>query len=189
MATGIVVLAPQAQAAPSRQCKAINVEGDLQCLDKTVSTNQATKGESVIFTVELSLSPGTPGLAINQEIVDILPPDVELVSATPSQGSCGEFEEDKITCGPFNISSEIPGTVTVEAIPTKCGAFTNTATNPNRTLTVEAPFTVQGCQGQDKDKKKDKKEDKRKHHKKHHKKHKGGGGGIGGGIGQSSNQG
>jgi uncharacterized repeat protein (TIGR01451 family) len=148
VAVGVMALATSAQAqTPARECATFG--NGQACLEKTVSPDPVTVGETINFTIRVTNE--NTALTFNDPflLVDTLPPGLQVVSVTQSVTPPGTTPTcivggNTVTCpGPRIIPPGGAFTLTIEATPTECGDFVNTATN--QTFTVEAPFTVVGC--------------------------------------------
>ena len=120
-------------------------------IDKAVDPNPVGVGESLTFTITLTTSDVFPNIV---DVTDVLPPGVEFQSATVAPSGTGDCDyepaNNTVSCvlavlgtPPFE-----PTTVTIEAIPTQCGTFTNTATGMPATggeIADSAEFAVEGC--------------------------------------------
>jgi uncharacterized repeat protein (TIGR01451 family) len=140
-------------ATAAEVCKPTNPGSVLtMCLDKTASPDPAPVGETLTFTVTVSLQ-GPGGTATTGFITDSLPAGVTFVSATSEQGSCVYDEvSHAVTCGPFGLSGEDPAlndvTYTITVIPNSPGTITNTVSGPvglitSATVQVTEPPTPQ----------------------------------------------
>lgn len=78
------------------------------------------------LTYTLNITNNGPNVAQNVAVADNLPPNVTLVSATPSQGVCTGVSN--ITCSLGNINNAGTATVTIIVHPTQLGHISNTAT-------------------------------------------------------------
>jgi hypothetical protein len=137
----------QAQSDPEPPCQVVF------CLDKTATPNPATVGEPITFTIT-QRCPGNERGCLGQAnfpIVDTLPPEFTIVSVAPA--AC-TTTGNTVTCAETRfITPSQPYTITIVAIPTECGSFTNTVhelhPNPSNpppetarvTFTVNCPDT------------------------------------------------
>jgi uncharacterized repeat protein (TIGR01451 family) len=122
------------------------------CIEKAVELNQVGVGEPLTFIITLT----EPGLRPNfVDVTDVLPPGVEFQSVAmipPGVGSCTETAPNTVSCDGLAVDPFLfdPTTVTIEAIPTQCGTFTNIATGRPATgggvIEDSADFTVVGCE-------------------------------------------
>ncbi|MGK2858389.1 MAG: hypothetical protein ACSLFQ_14410, partial [Thermoanaerobaculia bacterium] len=78
------------------------------------------------FTYTLNVTNGGPSAATNVTTTDILPVDVELQSATPTQGSCSGTTT--VTCNLGTIANGATAIVTVAVKAKALGAISNTGT-------------------------------------------------------------
>ena len=93
-------------------------------------------GANISWTVTVSNAAGTAD-ATNVIVSDPLPAGFVLVSATPSQGTCGN---PAVTCNLGTIAAGASASVTITATaPSTCGPYTNTATG---TFGAAAPVTI-----------------------------------------------
>ena len=92
---------------------------------KTDSPDPVTAGANLTYT--LTVSNAGPDDASNVEVVDTLPGGVAFVSATPSQGSCGEAA-GVVTCDLGTIANGASATVTIVVTTGGPGVITNTVT-------------------------------------------------------------
>ncbi len=86
--------------------------------------NPVAVGSNLTFTV--SVTNQGPATATGVNLTDQLPPGLNFVSATPSQGACIN-NNGLVTCALANLTVGGIVTVTVTATPTVVGAFTNVA--------------------------------------------------------------
>jgi uncharacterized repeat protein (TIGR01451 family) len=93
-------------------------------ITKSLEPGPVTEGESVTF--ELTVINDGPDPAVNVVVMDTLPPQMTLVSATPSSGSCSGTTT--ITCNLGSLASAESATITIVATPTGTGPMTNVAT-------------------------------------------------------------
>ncbi len=87
------------------------------------SADPVLVGARLVYTV--SVTNHGPSAATGVTLVDTLPAGVLLVSATPSQGTCGE-SGGVVTCALGSLDGGA-ATVTVVVTPTQVGVITNTA--------------------------------------------------------------
>jgi uncharacterized delta-60 repeat protein/uncharacterized repeat protein (TIGR01451 family) len=78
------------------------------------------------MTYRLTVTNGGPGSASGVTVTDQLPPSVTFVSATPSQGSCGE-SGGTVTCNLGTVGNGATAVVDIVVKPTVPGTITNTA--------------------------------------------------------------
>lgn len=90
-------------------------------IEKSDSPDPVVVGTGVTYT--LTVGNRGPAAATNVTVVDTLPAGMILVSATPSQGTCGGA-----TCNLGTIAASGTATVTILATASIEGVFTNTAT-------------------------------------------------------------
>jgi hypothetical protein len=145
---GLLAQPGQAQS-PNQQCN-VNNQGHFICIDKTASPNPATVGQPIIFTitVTIDIQPGQ-GIGFFAGIRDTVPPSLTIVSAEASGGfqpppPC-TVTDSTVDCT-VPVNEENPATVTIEAIPTQCGDFANSAFEIDEGPTSTAHFTVVGCE-------------------------------------------
>jgi uncharacterized repeat protein (TIGR01451 family) len=91
---------------------------------QTASPNPATVGQPVTFTVTVT----NHSVPQHVGIQDYLPSGMELVSATPSQGTCGAGPHgmNGVECTLGDLPSGGSASVEVVATPTVPGTMTNT---------------------------------------------------------------
>jgi uncharacterized repeat protein (TIGR01451 family) len=90
---------------------------------KTGSSSTGTVGQP--FTYQIVVANGGPGPATGVVLSESVPDGVSLVSATPSQGSCGTTQQFSCQLGSINAGAQ--ATVTVVVVPTRAGTFSNLA--------------------------------------------------------------
>jgi uncharacterized repeat protein (TIGR01451 family) len=78
------------------------------------------------MTYSLTVANGGPETGTDVVVTDTLPATVTFVSATPSQGSCGQAG-GVVTCNLGTILSEGSATIDIVVKPTQAGVITNTA--------------------------------------------------------------
>jgi uncharacterized repeat protein (TIGR01451 family) len=93
-------------------------------ISKTESRDPVPTGRTLSYT--LTVSNSGPDAAFDVFVRDDLPAGVDFVSATPSQGSCGETA-GIVTCSLAGLVSGGNATVTITVIPRSAGLITNTA--------------------------------------------------------------
>lgn len=103
---------------------ALAADADL-AVDASASTAQATVGTE--FTFVADVSNGGPGAASGVELVDDLPNQVDIVAATPSQGSCKE-QGSKVTCELGTVEPGGTASLSIRVIANKAGEFVHQAT-------------------------------------------------------------
>jgi len=91
---------------------------------KSGSPNPAHVGSPLTYTVVVANL--GPSAATRVTLADTLPTGVVLISAMPSQGSCGE-SGGLVTCGLGSLAGDA-ATVTIVVMPTAVGTMTNTVT-------------------------------------------------------------
>jgi uncharacterized repeat protein (TIGR01451 family) len=92
-------------------------------VSKVVSNARPNVGDSIVFTVTLANL--GPEIATNVSIHDLLPAGLQLISATPSQGSYDS------TTGVWTVGTVVPGTpltLQIAAVVLGTAVLTNTAT-------------------------------------------------------------
>lgn len=77
------------------------------------------------LTYELTVNNNGPGLATAVTLTDLLPEEVSLISATPSQGTCG-VQDSSVTCELGDLSNGNSAIVTLVVTPLSGGTFINT---------------------------------------------------------------
>jgi uncharacterized repeat protein (TIGR01451 family) len=95
-------------------------------ITKSDSPNPVVEGQQLTYTIAVRNDGPDPATGV--EVVDDLPPqgDVDFISATPSQGSCGE-QAHKVTCQLGTVASGATATITIQVTAKKPGTVTNTA--------------------------------------------------------------
>jgi uncharacterized repeat protein (TIGR01451 family) len=95
-------------------------------ITKSDSPDPVTEGGQLTYTIEVRNGGPDPaaGVAVTD---DLAPSDFDLVSVTPSQGSCDTQGGQKITCNLGTLASGGAGTVTIQVTAKKPGTVTNTA--------------------------------------------------------------
>lgn len=101
-------------------------------------------GEPITFTITERCPLNAPGCLDLFPLVDQLPSGLTVESVDPAE--CTE-SGNTVTCqGTRFFTPTEPFTLTIVAIPTECGSFTNTASHGGGIpATAEATFTVEGC--------------------------------------------
>ncbi|MEX1255828.1 MAG: beta-propeller fold lactonase family protein [Dehalococcoidia bacterium] len=82
-------------------------------------------GEDLIYTI--TVTNNGPDTATGVQVVDPLPDGVDLVSATPSQGTCAEAAAT-VTCDIGTLDNGASATIEILVTPTVEGVLSNTAT-------------------------------------------------------------
>jgi uncharacterized repeat protein (TIGR01451 family) len=93
-------------------------------LIKTDPPGRAPTGRNMTYT--LTVNNHGPDAASGVTVVDQLPSSVTFVSATPTQGTCGE-SNGTVTCNLGAIGSGAMATIDIVVKPTTPGTITNTA--------------------------------------------------------------
>jgi uncharacterized repeat protein (TIGR01451 family) len=93
-------------------------------ITKTDTPDPVFLGGSITYTV--TVANAGPDKATNVSVTDSLPPMVSLVSATPSQGSCGGI--DPITCDLGTLFAGTSAVVTIVVTPMASGLVIDQAT-------------------------------------------------------------
>lgn len=94
----------------------------------TTPAYQVYQGSPLTYTIRVANTGSLPANSVN--IADVLPAQMSLVSAVPSQGSCSGATT--VTCALGNLAVGAMATVQVNVIPTTAGY------NINNTVTVSA---------------------------------------------------
>jgi len=122
-------------------------------VSKTNSPDLVAVGDLLSYTV--TVNNAGVGDATGVTLTDTLPTEVDFVSATPSQGSCGEAGL-VVTCDLGDLGSGAGATVTIVVQPTATGTITNSVTvesaetdenldnNTDTEETTVAPFLCDG---------------------------------------------
>lgn len=108
-AAGAVVLAP--------------ASADLS-VTKTTGSTSVTPGNTITYTI--TVSNAGPSQATNVVVTDTLPPSLQYVLATPSQGSCSGTTTVTCNMGTLNSGASATVTLQVQAVATS-GTITNSA--------------------------------------------------------------
>jgi uncharacterized delta-60 repeat protein/uncharacterized repeat protein (TIGR01451 family) len=103
---------------------------------KTDPPGRVPTGRNMTYT--LTVTNNGPDAAAGVTVTDQLPPSVTFVSATPSQGSCGE-SGGIVTCNLGTMGNGVTATVEIVVRPTVAGTITNTAS-----VTSSTPDPNQG---------------------------------------------
>ena len=91
-------------------------------ITQSASPTTVTAGSNVTFA--MTITNKGPFSARNVQIIDSLPQN-NVVSATPSQGSCGAVANFQLGCALGSLASGSSATVTVVMAPAAAGQFTN----------------------------------------------------------------
>ena len=91
---------------------------------KTTSPSVVTVGQHV--TYQIVVTNNGPNPATGVIVSEVLPDGVILVSATPTQGSCGAGQQFSCQLGSLNVGAK--ATVAVVVAATRAGTFSNLAT-------------------------------------------------------------
>jgi uncharacterized repeat protein (TIGR01451 family) len=91
---------------------------------KSDSPDPVTRGAELTYSVVVTNNGPNP--AVNVQLTDTLPADVEVVSATATAGSCAQIET-AVACSLGDMSSGSSVTVTIIVTAKKDGTLTNTA--------------------------------------------------------------
>ena len=94
-------------------------------ITKSVSGGPAVVGGTLTYYIIVTNNSATVD-AENVTVTDNLPLDVNLISATPSQGSCSGTSS--ISCNLGTLNNGLIATITVNVTLIKTGTITNTAT-------------------------------------------------------------
>ncbi|MBK9050393.1 MAG: DUF11 domain-containing protein [Chloroflexi bacterium] len=122
-------------------------------IDKAAATSPVTVGDPITYT--LTITNNGSVTATNVLVTDTLPAEVTFVSATASQGSCGEVS-GVVQCSLGTLFDQASATVTLVVTANQAGDVLNTAqvasdlADPNSTnnsssatVTVEEPVNTQ----------------------------------------------
>jgi uncharacterized repeat protein (TIGR01451 family) len=98
-------------------------DGDIG-ITQTADPNPATAGQPLTLTAMVTNNSVPQHVGLQ----DFLPPGMELVSATPSQGTCGVSPHgiNGVECGFSDLPTGGSATVEIVATPTVPGTMTNT---------------------------------------------------------------
>ena len=96
-------------------------------ISKSDSPDPVVEGQQLTFTIEVRNDGPDPAtnVVVND---DLAPSDFDLISTTPSQGSCTTQGGQNVTCELGTINSGSTATVTIVVTAKKPGNVTNTAT-------------------------------------------------------------
>ncbi|MGI9119568.1 MAG: right-handed parallel beta-helix repeat-containing protein [Acidimicrobiales bacterium] len=97
---------------------------DLLSVTKTDAPDPVTVGQELTYTITVD-SNGT-GAATGAKVIDTLPAEVTFVSASATQGSCGQAG-GTVTCQLGDLAPDASAVVTVVVAPTTPTTITNTA--------------------------------------------------------------
>lgn len=115
LAVGAALIVPAAASAAA----------DLS-IDKRDSADPVVTGSAFTYTIDVANGGPDPAGAVTVE--DDLPNDLDLASATASQGTCETAGGDRVTCELGTLAPGATATVTLEVSARKAGTITNTAT-------------------------------------------------------------
>ena len=115
----------------------IGVVADLS-VAKSDSPDPATIGSNLTYTV--TVTNNGPAISTGVMLTDTLPPGVAFVSATPSQGSCGE-SGGTVTCNLLSLASGNVATSTIEVIPSIMVVSSSTPASITNTASVSGNET------------------------------------------------
>jgi uncharacterized repeat protein (TIGR01451 family) len=87
------------------------------------------------YTVEVTNN--GPDVATRTAVVDALPPTVDFVSATPTQGTC-VHDSGTITCDLGDVANGATASIDIAVIPRQAGVIRNIATVSTDTPDPEA---------------------------------------------------
>src|SRR6185295_13343758 len=90
-------------------------------LTKTDSPDPVAAGQQLTYT--LTAQNAGPSTATSVQVTDTLPGGVTFVSATPSQGTCGQAS-GTVTCSLGSLASGANATVDVKVTPQSAGSLT-----------------------------------------------------------------
>jgi uncharacterized repeat protein (TIGR01451 family) len=115
------------------------------CIDKTANAGTVEVGQQITFTITQRCIAVGFVCVTSGNIVDELPSGLSFVSVEDSDPNIQcTSSGNTVTCpGTRLIATDSPFTATIVATTTKCGEFTNTASDGVRT--GQATFTVVGC--------------------------------------------
>jgi uncharacterized repeat protein (TIGR01451 family) len=96
-------------------------------ITKSDSPDPVTEGQQLTYTIEVRNDGPDP--ANNVVVTDNLPgsSDVDVVSMTPSQGSCTQQGNQPVNCDLGTLASGATATITIVVTTKKAGTLTNTA--------------------------------------------------------------
>jgi uncharacterized repeat protein (TIGR01451 family) len=101
----------------------VGTSADLSISKSGPSGRQPTARD---MTYMITVTNGGPDPASGVIVTDTLPPSVTFVSATPSQGTCGE-DTGVVTCELGTLGNGASATIDIVVRPTQAGLITNTA--------------------------------------------------------------
>jgi uncharacterized repeat protein (TIGR01451 family) len=101
----------------------VGASADL-ALTKTGPPGRVPAGRNMTYT--LTVANHGPDAASGVTVIDVLPPRVTFVSATSTQGTCGE-SGGIVTCNLGTMGSGDTATIDIVVNPTSAGTITNTA--------------------------------------------------------------
>jgi uncharacterized repeat protein (TIGR01451 family) len=96
-------------------------------LTKSDSADPVTVGDNFTYTIQVRNSAETGNDASNVVVTDVLPSQVEFVSAIASSGTC-QKTGDTVTCELGTVLTNTTATVTIVVKASRAGTASNTAT-------------------------------------------------------------
>jgi hypothetical protein len=117
------------------------------CIDKTVNDSTPTVGQQITFTITERCVFGE--CTAFPPLVDTLPDGLIITGVVANAPFQPEYQcttsGNTVTCPANRISTpDQPFTLTIVALTTECGEFTNTASKSSG-QTAQASFKVEGC--------------------------------------------